>query len=344
MKKTTFYLTICMLTLIALSSAAFGQSRNQYSRTDVDGFIRNLENSSDAFSRDFRSAGGTSNTEDRIVSNFENAVDRLRRRFDSGDNWWQSRNEVQAIMPSANQVDTLMRNDRYARRLERQWRDLRRDINRIADTYDLPGLQGGGWNGGGGGGWNPGNPGMPGPGGVRPPSWASGTFYGRNPYDGTRIILTIDNSGRVSADVGGSMSYGAYRRGNTLWINGATSRVTNFRNGISTIRTDNGERIDYYRTDSGWGGGGGNWGGNASAPPTWARGTFYGRSPADGSEITLTISNNGRVTAYIGGNMSYGSYYNGTINIDGAVANVTQNRNGIRTTRVDNGEVINYRR
>jgi hypothetical protein len=49
----------------------------------------------------------------------------------------------------------MMRNEAYARQLERQWRGLRRDINKLADTYELTELQGGNQGGGGGGGWIP---------------------------------------------------------------------------------------------------------------------------------------------------------------------------------------------
>ncbi len=157
----------------AASSAAFAQGRygNVYSRVDVDGFIRNLENSSDTFSRDFKNSRRTSSSERRIVERFENAVDKLRRDFDRSNSWWESRNDVQGIMGEARQVNVMMNNVRYARPLERQWRDLRRDINKLADTYDLPDLAG--QMGGGGGGWIP-----PGGGGQTstPPNWAAGNI------------------------------------------------------------------------------------------------------------------------------------------------------------------------
>ena len=80
------------------------------------------------------------------------------------------------------------------------------------------------------------------------------------------------------------------------------------------------------------------------APPTWAVGTFYGRGP-NGERITLTISNTGSVQADINGGMSYGVFISGNrFNINGAIGRVTRQRNGILTTRVDNGEQIAYSR
>ncbi|HMS07848.1 MAG TPA: hypothetical protein PKE66_00005, partial [Pyrinomonadaceae bacterium] len=80
------------------------------------------------------------------------------------------------------------------------------------------------------------------------------------------------------------------------------------------------------------------------APPAWAVGTFYGRGP-NGERITLTISNTGSVQADINGGMSYGVFISGNrFNINGAIGRVTRQRNGILTTRVDNGEQIAYSR
>jgi hypothetical protein len=330
--------------------AASGQGRyaNRYSRADVSGIISRMETSSNEFRRDFDRAMDNSNlngsvSEQRfnnIVRDFENAVDRLRRQFDRNDSWWESRNEVQNMLRDARPVNTMMTTLAFRRNIERQWNRLRNDINTVADTYDLPGLNGGGWTGGGNfpGGNFPGGGGR----GVNPPNWAEGTFYGRAPYGG-EITLTISRNGSVTVSVNGEMSYGTYRQGNTLYMNGQTSRVSRQGNGILTVNPATGERISYTR--SGVGGGGGYPGsGDQVRPPTWARGTFYGTAP-NGARITLTIANNGRVTAVIDGQASYGSYSEGDVlTMDGATARVTSTNRGIRTVRTDNGEVINYRR
>ncbi|MGD9589561.1 MAG: hypothetical protein AB7Q37_14205 [Pyrinomonadaceae bacterium] len=79
-------------------------------------------------------------------------------------------------------------------------------------------------------------------------------------------------------------------------------------------------------------------------PPSWAVGRFYGRGPG-GESISLVITDLGHVEADVNGGISRGMFITGDrININGAVARVTRQRNGILTTRVDNGERITYSR
>jgi hypothetical protein len=313
------------------SSAISAQGRyaNVYSRGDVDNFIRNLETSSDAFSRDFKNRRGTSSSERRIVDRFENAVDRLRNRFDSNNSWWESRSDVQGIMTEARQVNVMMNNERFARPLEQQWRELRRDINKLADTYDLPDLGG---NLGGGGGIGGGIGGA-----TRPPNWAIGTWYW---VQGQNRSFSIDANGIVTENAGGFVNTGTYRRG-SIYLNGNQSTVTRTANGIRTYNMTTGETSDYVRGDYPVGGGypGGYPGGNMSRPPAWARGTWrwvqgYGRQ--------FTIDANGRVTENINGRISYGTYYNGVITLNGNNSTVTRTRNGIRTYNQSTGETSDY--
>ncbi len=94
----------------------------------------------------------------------------------------------------------------------------------------------------------------------------------------------------------------------------------------------------------GWGGGNGGWGGGqTSSPPSWARGTFYGNAP-NGTQIILTIESNGRANANIGGSMTYGTYYRGTLMMNGNTSRVVQSGNGFRTISNMNGETIYYSR
>jgi hypothetical protein len=128
-------------------------------------------------------------------------------------------------------------------------------------------------------------------------------------------------------------------------MNEAVARVTRQGDGFATTRTDNGERIVYSRST--WGGGDAgneNAGDQVVSPPDWARGTFYGRA-ADGTQITLTIRNNGEVVANIGGSRSFGSFLRGNyLRMNEAVARIVRSGNGFSTTRTDNGEVIHYTR
>lgn len=196
------------------------------------------------------------------------------------------------------------------------WNDRIRSMRRTNSS-------GGGW---GSGGQN-----------STPPSWAQGTFYGNAP-NGTQIILTIDRSGRVTANIGGAMSYGSYYQGYII-IDGNRSRLSQSGNGFRTVSTSNGESIYYSRNNTG-----GGWGGSQSRPPSWARGTFYGNAP-NGAQIMLTINNDGGITANINGNISNGYYQSGNvININGNTARVYRQGDGFRTVSTMNNETIVYSR
>jgi len=331
------------LAAIALPLSADAQVlryQNRYSKADVGRIIAKLESTSNTFRRGFdramdRSPLNGTNEEDRyndMVSRFENALDRLRGRFDGTDSWWETRNDVSDVIRESRDVNTMMNTISFRRNLERQWNNMRNDINKLADTFDLPGLNGGGWNGGGGGNWGGGRT-------STPPTWTQGTFYGTAP-DGTQITLTINASGQVTAVIGGNSTYGTYYRG-SITMNGATSRVDQAGNGIRTTRGDNGEVITYSR--NAWGGSGGNWGGG-STPVSWSVGSFSAVNPQTGGMIYLTVNSNGQVTVNIDGSMTYGTLYGTILTINGITSTVQKDGSGIRTVRNDNGERITYRR
>ncbi|MBK7934826.1 MAG: hypothetical protein KA956_01885 [Pyrinomonadaceae bacterium] len=178
---------------------------------------------------------------------------------------------------------------------------------------------------------------------VNPPSWAKGTFYATGPR-GEQITLTISNNGSVTANVNGGMSYGSFTRGNYITIGGSTSSVVRNGGGIATISTSDGQRIDYSKNS--WGNinnnNNNNNAGGQISPPSWARGTFYGRGPG-GEQITLTIGNNGSVTANVNGGMSYGSFTRGNyITIGGSTSSVVRNGGGIATVSTSDGQRIDY--
>jgi hypothetical protein len=78
------------------------------------------------------------------------------------------------------------------------------------------------------------------------PTWAVGSFYGRN-LNGDTITLTINNNGRVVDHVNGITSSGTVS-GNTLNFDGATSRrIVQSNSGFTTIQ-NNGMRIDFSRS------------------------------------------------------------------------------------------------
>jgi hypothetical protein len=341
-----FAAAVFSLAALAVPSASFAQGRysTQYSKAQVGQIISNLESSSKKFKQDFdramdRSPYNGTRDEDRFngyIKDFDKEVVELRREYNRKNNWWDIRDEVEDVIEEAGPVNNMMNTISFRRNLESQWNRLRNDINKLADTFDMRGINGGGWTGGP---WNPGNPGGGNWNAVKPPSWAVGTFYGTAP-NGTRIVLSIQSSGQVTAQMNyTNISRGVYTRGNMMVIDGNSSKVEKTRNGIRTVRTSNRETINYTKNNSG---GGWDNGGAVGNPPSWAIGRFTGRNPQNGQQITLNIDRNGRVTVNMSGNVSYGVLNGNTFTLNGETSTLTRTRNGFTTVARRNGERITY--
>ncbi|MGQ0541120.1 MAG: hypothetical protein ACT4O9_04615 [Blastocatellia bacterium] len=343
-KSITLAIICFMFAVFVQVESTTGQAilrnQNRYTKANVNGIISRLENSSNTFRRDFdramdRSSLNGTPAEDRFngyVRDYENQLDRLRRDFDRNDAWWQVRNQVQDVIREANPVNTMMNTIAFRRNLERQWNAMRNDVNTLADTYDLPGLNGGGWDGGGGGGGGAGNV----------PNWAVGTFYARNPENAGTITMTVNRNGSVTLLYdGGSLTYATMNR-TTLRNGPYTSRVSRLSNGIRTTDNRSGQSINYYTSPNWDGGGGGGGGGNV---PSWALGTFFARNPESSGTITMTIERNGTVTLlYDGGSPTYATL-NGTLLTNGPYqSRISRLNNGVRTRSTSNNQVIDYYR
>lgn len=330
--------------IFVLSSAnvAIAQGRyvNQYSRADVDNIIRRMEQNSDEFRTDFRREMNDSNlnrsTRNRFngyVAASENAIDELRRHFDGTDSWWESRSRVQSVVSASQNVNSMMSQLPFERQLERQWNQLRNQINRLADTYDLPGLNGGGWQGGGGGGGGGGR--------NRPPNWAVGTFRSAYPA----AVMTIAANGQVQTNINGQLYYGRYTNGGVRADgDGSFWTLTRTGSGFRSTNRGTGQTYDFTRNwgtgDGGGGGGGGDWDGPTSTPPNWAIGNFITN---DG--IRMTIDRNGRVTSRVRGQLYYGRYYYGNIHDqNGVITTVTRDGDGFRTYNRTDNVYLNFRR
>ncbi|MCE7961506.1 MAG: hypothetical protein DYH05_03300 [Acidobacteria bacterium ACB1] len=347
-----FVVAICAAVILPTVANAQLRNQNRYSKRNVSDIIKRLENSSNKFRRDFDKALDNSpinNTpqEDeynRLVRNYENSLDRLRSNFDRSRNWWEVRNDVSDVVQQAQPVNQMILRLPFQRNIERQWRQMRTDLNTVADTYDMPGLDGGGWNGG----WN-GNQNYPGGGGwdnnwqmSRPPNWAVGTYYGVGPR-GERITLAIQSNGRATSSVNGQpVSYGRYYRG-LLTFGQDSATLVRTRNGIDTVSTLNRETISYSK--QGWTDGGNDDWGNGSRPSSWAVGTFWATSPQDGSRITMTITNEGNVTVVMGnGAPSYGRLSGNTLRMGPYTSRLYRQGNGFRTVSDTDGQTISYTR
>src|SRR5215203_1305287 len=115
-KLNLFVLASFCLGLITIALPVFSHAQDddertytrRYNRRDVGTIIANLETSSNTFRTDFntyvndRSVNRNERSRlTRIVENYENSLDSLRRNFDGSDNWWRSRRNVQTVMEQA---------------------------------------------------------------------------------------------------------------------------------------------------------------------------------------------------------------------------------------------------
>jgi len=137
---------LAVLLIVAGDAAAQDRYRKKYNKKQVDNIIRQLESSSNDFRRNFdraldRSRIDGTEREDNFnsrVRRFEESLNTLRGEFNRRDDWWESRNNVQQMLEAARPVSVMMNNRRLGGNLESQWRRLRRNVNKLAGTYNLP--------------------------------------------------------------------------------------------------------------------------------------------------------------------------------------------------------------
>ena len=166
------------------------------------------------------------------------------------------------------------------------------------------------------------------------------------------MALNISRDGSVLITMDGvETTYASVNR--TTMTNGPyVSRLSRIDNGIRTTDVRDGSFIDYFRTpvNAGYPRNSGNYPGNYPTQgrgdvPTWAVGNFFGRDPQTGSTLSLTIERDGAVTISVDGAAPVYASMNGTTLTNGPyVSRVTRNGNGIRTTDVNSGVYIDYRR
>lgn len=121
----------------------------RYGREDVKRVIKRVEESSDRFAKAFdrnldRSRINGTSLEDRLnhqVHRLEEELDDLSKDFDRRNDWRETRQMVQRVMREADQVNQVMRSGRFHRDVEAQWSYVRRDLNRLAEVYNLRSLR-----------------------------------------------------------------------------------------------------------------------------------------------------------------------------------------------------------
>jgi DNA-binding transcriptional MerR regulator len=140
---------LLLLTIIVSATSSYAQGRSQrrvYTKDDVDRIIKRVEDRGDVLRKEVdrfldRSSIDGTKREDRIneeVKELEEALDKLRREFNKRQEYRETREEVTNVIDEAQEINALFRKNRFTPELQRQWLQVRRDINRLALVYNLP--------------------------------------------------------------------------------------------------------------------------------------------------------------------------------------------------------------
>jgi len=320
-------------------------SQNQvrtYSRTDVERLMRDVEQSSQDFDRDFDSWLGRSSSDpghedvyNRDVHDLIDALTTLRSNFNSRNDWWLARSDMLRALSAATNVNSIM-SSREIRGsgLNRQWARLRTNLNTLANAFNLPqvgttfaGIQT-----------------YPDYGGNARNCTTTGIFRG---YTNTgETELTISANGQATAR---SLAYNALYSGrcanDVLYFDwGSFKVVREGRNNIATVEIGNERnRTSYRRVSGSQVDIGSNYPTYPTYPtdqygnvPSWAIGVF--RGVTNNGEAELTIAPNGIATmrSLNSNELFNGRYANSVLTFDWGSFNLVSEGNGISTVDVRN--------
>lgn len=147
--RNAFTLRILRTTTLAIGFALFfaglaptSQAQRRVNDRQVENIIRNVETRSDTFRKSFdtaldRSRLDGSYTEDSVneyVKSFEEATNMLRSRFDGRT---AVSTDVDNVLNRAAVIDQFMRTNLKQRRVQGDWTLLRRDLQRLANAYNV---------------------------------------------------------------------------------------------------------------------------------------------------------------------------------------------------------------
>jgi hypothetical protein len=143
-------LAVCSVVLSPVAASAEGRARGRVlTKSDVQRIINRVEDRSDVFRKavdrqlDHSRLNG-SKREDRIneqVKRYDRTVDELRAEFSRRDSWMETRGNVDRVLRQATDVDRIMHDANLGRGVESEWSTLRRELNALADVYNLKPLR-----------------------------------------------------------------------------------------------------------------------------------------------------------------------------------------------------------
>ncbi|HJQ33682.1 MAG TPA: hypothetical protein VJ866_15975 [Pyrinomonadaceae bacterium] len=130
---------------------------SDYDRRQLRDLARRIDDRSRDLQRDIDRAldhsrvNGT-NREDRIndeARDFRNAASRFRGVAGDSNDLYRSRDEARNLLDQASQLNRVLSRVRNDGRTQSDWNQLRSDLRRVADIYNLRFNDNGGWNNGG---------------------------------------------------------------------------------------------------------------------------------------------------------------------------------------------------
>jgi len=71
------------------------------------------------------------------LSDLNKSTNRLRRKFDPGDKWMETKPQVEKVLDDARRINQVMVRGKYGSQAERYWSVLRASINDLARCYNL---------------------------------------------------------------------------------------------------------------------------------------------------------------------------------------------------------------
>jgi hypothetical protein len=77
---------------------------------------------------------------DNALSDLNKSTNRLRRKFDPGDKWIETKPQVENVMEDARRINQALTRGKYGSQAERYWSVLRASINDLARCYNVPPL------------------------------------------------------------------------------------------------------------------------------------------------------------------------------------------------------------
>ncbi|HJQ70798.1 MAG TPA: YMGG-like glycine zipper-containing protein [Blastocatellia bacterium] len=145
MKRIKKLLSLALVMMLAGATTAWAQTQRPYSTDDrsVEQLIRRIETRADNFRTSLGSALDNSRLDNtrredninQLVSDFDQATNRLRDRFNAGQS---TSSDVQAVLDRAARIDRFMqRNGVATPTAERQWSLLRDDLSALANYYNV---------------------------------------------------------------------------------------------------------------------------------------------------------------------------------------------------------------